>query len=207
MGGFCMSRVLTLGENLFIGNGAHRKVYVHPENPRRCIKITYTDIGQMTEERELKYLRILKRRHKQLGILPTYFGQVETNLGIGYVYERVVDYDGGSSLSIASVADDETWFRSLQSMFAEKLQYLHAQLLENEIVSMALEMQNIMFPQIAPGQYDVKLVNDIGSPVAIPLEYYFSFFARQKVERRWRQFQGFLRKDPRTWVRELADMV
>jgi len=196
--------MLELTDELFLGQGAHRRVYRHPCDPQKCIKITYTDIGSMTQRRELKYLRILRKRGARLSVMPAYLGEVQTNLGGGYVYERVMNADGSRALSLEDFAQSETLLRANAAWIKRRLCDLHDELLANRIVTMVLETQNIMFPRLTDGSFGVKLVNDIGSPVAIPLEYYFAYFAKKKVERRWRQFVKNLRTDKRAWVKKFA---
>lgn len=50
---------------------------------------------------------------------------------------------------------------------------------------MGIFPENIIFQQISHQTYKVRIVNDMGSGVLIPLEYHFHYFAKAKVARRW----------------------
>ena len=57
------SQVLNLTEDLFYGNGRHKKCYVHPDNENLCIKIAYNRGGRIDLLREINYIKILKKRN------------------------------------------------------------------------------------------------------------------------------------------------
>lgn len=58
------SKVVELREELFYGNGRHKKCYIHPENENLCIKVPYNDGGKIDLEREVKFVRLLKKIKK-----------------------------------------------------------------------------------------------------------------------------------------------
>ena len=87
---------LELSEVLFIGKGHHNAVYKPPANENLCIKIPFA-LPDVDITKELAYRKALSRRKKKLSLLTEYLGTVETNLGTGYVFERIVDYDGSAS--------------------------------------------------------------------------------------------------------------
>ena len=53
--------------------------------------------------------------------------------------------------------------------------------------------ENILFQKTDENTYRVRIVNDMGSAVLIPLEYYFTHFAHTKIKRRWKMFLNVLR--------------
>ena len=85
--------LLVLREDLFLGHGVHKAAYIDPRDPSRCVKVVFRmpDYDLM---KELGYRRSRRRRGLSSELLPAYYGTVETNKGMGYVFERVVDYDG-----------------------------------------------------------------------------------------------------------------
>ena len=58
---------------------------------------------------------------------------------------------------------------------------------------MVLFPENIIFQRTAENNYRVRIINDMGSSVLIPLEYYFTYFARTKILRRWIKFLEVLK--------------
>ena len=202
---------LHLDENSYYGKGTHKKCFVHPSNSKLCIKIAYNRGGQKDLLREINYLKVLQRRKKDYSILPQYYGEVKTNLGKGYVYELIRDYDNAQSLTLEDILTNQNLFNIMFETVKNMLLFLKTSLLKNEIITMGLfpeniifqktapDMglfpENIIFQKTAPDKYNIRLVNDMGSGVLIPLEYHFHYFAKAKVERRWQEFLNTLKNN------------
>lgn len=82
-----------------VGVGHHRMCYIDPEDNSKCIKIIYNPSKHASEEvrREVSYYKRLQKSLKDWSGIPRYYGEVETNLGTGYVFDRTVDFDGKPS--------------------------------------------------------------------------------------------------------------
>ena len=145
--------------------------------------------------REINYLKVLQRRKKDYSILPQYYGEVKTNLGKGYVYELIRDYDNAQSLTLEDILTNQNLFNIMFETVKNMLLFLKTSLLKNEIITMGLFPENIIFQKTAPDKYNIRLVNDMGSGVLIPLEYHFHYFAKAKVERRWQEFLNTLKNN------------
>lgn len=88
--------MLILSDKALLGTGRHRKCYVHPDNKNLCVKIIYNydDGGEKEIRRELSYLNHLNKTLSDWSCIPRYYGTVETDLGVGYLYDLVRDFDG-----------------------------------------------------------------------------------------------------------------
>lgn len=150
--------------------------------------------GQTDLLREINYIKILKKRNKNYDILPKYYGEIETNLGHGYVFEVIRNYDKSKSITLQEILLDEKLFDNYFNLTVKLLKDLKNNLFENEIITMGIFPENIIFQQIAHQTYKVRIVNDMGSGVLIPLEYHFHYFAKAKVARRWEEFLTNLKK-------------
>lgn len=150
---------ICLSDKLFIAMGAHKAVYRHPSDSRYCIKVTFT-FRDTDIERELLYRKALEIRKKKLSLLPEYFGSVETNLGPGHVFEYIVDYDNQPSFE-------------LKSVFEKNLD---------------VDPSNFMVQRISADRFTFKVVDNIGSPVMVPLAYYFDFVAERRIAKYWNRF-------------------
>ena len=93
-------QILQLDDTLLYGQGSHKKCFLHPHNKNLCIKLAYNRGGQKDLLREINYIDVLNRRHKDYSILPQYFGKVNTNLGTGYVFEIIRDYNGNKTQTL-----------------------------------------------------------------------------------------------------------
>ena len=191
---------IILNENLLIGKGRNKAVYLHPNNPDRCIKINVRSSDDHLTE--MGYRKSRKRRHlPESSLLVRYYGAVETNLGEGFVFERVHDYDGAMSITIEDLIKLEIESRKERKSVKELLES------EKEIPPVTkvlyrfrevLFKDNIIIPDMWPFNYmvqfvslaewRVRIVDDLGSPTLIPIIYYIDFLGKSHVRRRWRKF-------------------
>lgn len=185
--------IIQLDDSLLYGQGSHKKCFLHPHNKNLCIKIAYNEGGQKDLIREINYIDVLKRRHKDYSILPKYFGKVNTNLGTGYVFEIIRDYNNGRTQTLEDFITDLNLFSQNYSLIVRLLKELKEKLYKNEIITMVLFRENILFQKTDENTYRVRIVNDMGSAVLIPLEYHFKYFAHTKILRRWKMFLDVLR--------------
>lgn len=164
--------------------------------------------GQRDLNRELNYIKILKKRHKDYSILPAYYGPVKTNLGIGHVFELIRDYDGNQSQTLEDIINSPVKFNKHFSKIVILLKKLKYDLYNNEIITMVLFPSNIIFQKTAPDTFQIRIINDMGSAVLIPLEYHFKYFAHTKILRRWDKFLNSLRKKhPSDLVEKLINEI
>ena len=186
-------QIIQLDDSLLYGQGSHKKCFLHPHNKNLCIKIAYNEGGQKDLIREINYIDVLKRRHKDYSILPKYFGKVNTNLGTGYVFEIIRDYNNSRTQTLEDFITDLNLFSQNYSLIVRLLKELKEKLYKNEIITMVLFPENILFQKTDENTYRVRIVNDMGSAVLIPLEYHFKYFAHTKILRRWKMFLDVLR--------------
>lgn len=188
--------ILQLNDKLFIGHGYHKNCYHHPFDKSLCIKLAYNEEGQKDLSRELKYLAVLKKKDKDYSVLPKYYGPVQTNLGLGHVYELLEDYDGQKSKTLKDYLTDASLLKANLPMLITELKKLKTTLIDNEILTMGIASENILFQRKNPADKlpSLRVINDMGSPALIPLEYHFSCFAKAKVKRHWQRFMKHILK-------------
>ena len=175
---------LILSDELFIGKGGQRRTYIHPKDPSKCVKILYaskdTDI-----KKELRYRKLCADKLEKSLLITKFFGTAQTNFGLGYVYERVRDFDGNTSKDLGVYLKKA----SADTSFVEKVQDILLKFKEDFlrecIVVVDRNTANFMVQEISQGIYQVRIVDNIGTPVLIPLVYYFDFAARWKAQRMW----------------------
>ncbi len=188
------NETIILTEDLFYGAGRHKKCYLHPDNDNLCIKIAYNRGGQTDLLREINYIKVLKRRNKNYDLLPQYYGEIETNLGHGYLFEVIRNFDKSKSITLQEILLSPSLFKQNFDLTVKMVKELKEKLFDNEIITMGLFPENVIFQKISTDAYKVRIVNDMGSGVLIPLEYHFHYFAKAKVARRWEQFINTLKK-------------
>lgn len=221
-----MSKI-QLSENLFLGKGADRSVYCHPDFSDRCIKLANHPItDDFTPEgfRDSLFL-FLRRGNRQLfdynyvdvryaanlekrgnpelfNHIPRCYGEVDTNLGRGVVWEKIVNYDGSPSKSLKEIEvmpeylTDEGKVRlwnSLNEFFGWQVK--HAIMLREQA------WINSLVKQVDKDTIRIYHIDAIGCVDLFPLADYFQFVARLRARSKAASFKKRVRKHfgPPSW--------
>lgn len=181
--------ILNLTEDLFIGKGAHKAVYKHPHNADLCVKLIYSE-PDVDLERELRYRKIRDRRGQATILLPKYHGPVVTSQGTGYIFERVCDYDGMNSITLKDYLSNPPPINLclLQSEIVDLLKRFKRQWFQEKIVTSDVDPANFLIQKLSAVEKQIRIVDNIGTPVLIPLAFYFDYFADKRFKRYWQRF-------------------
>ncbi|MBR3632606.1 MAG: hypothetical protein IKN49_06080 [Elusimicrobiaceae bacterium] len=204
-----MSTVL-LTEEQFIAKGSHKQCFRHPQQERQCIKVPYNQAGQTDLNREIHYLtHILGKRGAESGILPAYYGPVETNLGTGHCFELVCDADGKISASIETILNNPACTSQQITQIHDALLHLRNQMLKYRIIAMSIYPENILYQRLGENNFRLVLINDMGSSSVLPLEYFLAPLAKAKIKRYWNRFvqNSIPHRLPPTVADALADLT
>lgn len=182
-----MKRVFVLNDTQLLGRGHHKAAYRHPDDFGLCIKIPY-ETPDYDLKRELLYRKVRKWRELPSSVLTEYYGTVDTNLGVGYVFERMMDCDGNPSISLQEFLNGKTLNAEQEKFISELLRQLHRKELEEEIITSDTNPENFYIQQKEPGMYCLRIIDNIGSPAFIPVIYFIPLLARQHVEKYWKRF-------------------
>ena len=186
-----MSKVLTINEELFIGSGGHQATYIHPIDATKCIKIPHLP-DDKDVRKEMRYRESCAKKLENSRLVTEFFGTVETNLGLGYVFERVLDYDGKTSKNLKDfLPKTKPDAKTLQRIWTVLLNFKSDFLREN-IAIVDTDIENFMVQEPAPASFRVRIVDNIGTPVLIPLVYWFEFAAAWKAKRYWNRIVAWL---------------
>ena len=182
--------MLYLREDDFIGRGYTRVCYRHPRDDNKCIKVcTHKQKGKLTiNEKESLYYRKINRRMPefQYDVIPRFHGWAETNIGLGAVYDLVIDEDTGSVSKtlydyLPVLAKDhhlERWEYALQQF--------KSSLYKNNILVRDPGPQNICVKKRIDGTLQFVAIDGIGHRDFIPLVDVWPWLAKRKLDR---QFQ------------------
>ena len=177
--------IVELPDNLFIGKGNHKAVYFDPRDPKRCIKVCFHENDEDLN-REMKYRKYC---HRNLRMLPNYYGTVQTNRGLGYVFELVSDYDGEKSWTLQNFLDHpQEGCRKYHCTVEEMLLTLYRNLMEDAVVTATIAPFNFCIQKISETIYRIRIIDDIGTSAKIPLPYFFRNLALNRNKRYWRRF-------------------
>ena len=180
-----------LSDPLVVGVGRHRACYIHPKDNTKCIKVVHNPGVHAFQEikRELTYYRHLESYLKDWSELPRYYGEVATNLGPGFIYDRIVDFDGRPSQSIEqrySVKNLTQLGDELLVLIDKLMRYLW----DNRIVTMSIKPYNILCHRINESEIIPVVCDNIGSASFLPIEYYCPWFCHRKQKRQFDRFMA-----------------
>lgn len=191
-----MTTKLQLQETDFVGKGCHKLTYIHPQDRNKCIKIIYNKDGITDIERELSYRRYREANRLYSTIIPAYYGTVETDKGIGYVFEYICDYDGRISPSLMDYVHNEEMLEKDYDKVVALLKELKVHLWSDKIISMGITPENIVFKRTSAKDFQLYLITDLGVAEIIPFVLYSDRLALTKIRRHWNKFVDRL---PQEW--------
>ena len=179
--------MLYLDIDHLIGKGRHRECYAHPENKNLCIKIVVA--GEYEESlREQFYYKFLEKRNISWEMLSRWHGNIETNLGMGAVFDLIRDYNGDVSKTLeyylSTTEDSDFSYHNLSQSLLSLKQYL----IQQRIIPMTLKQKNIVFKKNNNGGGKFVIVDNIGNSDFIPICNHVGIFGRKKIERKWQRF-------------------
>lgn len=181
--------MLNIDKSKYVGKGNQREVYVHPENPRLCIKfIVNGNFNTRHAHRESTYYKHLERRNISWELLPKYYGDVETNLGLGSVFDLICDHDGSVSKTLEYYFGSEQITEKHFDGICQALNQLKEYLMKNRIITMTPKSKNIVYQQNSSGASNAIVIDNIGNMDFIPYCNYIAPLAKMKIERKWNRF-------------------
>ena len=174
--------IIEIDESLTIAQGANKTCYHHPKDFNKCIKIPKIN-GLTSQFLECEYFQKLISKNISWKQLNRYYGEIETNLGKGYVYELIRDYNKAISLPFSNYFENISRMdASLNNLF-RSLGELKEYLLENEIIVKNVKPYNILFKRINQKDGIAVLVDNIGHHNnRIHISDHISFLARKDIK-------------------------
>lgn len=180
-----------LCEKDIIGRGMNKIVYYHPKDKNKCIKFSLNNSDETDIQYEIKFRKSCKQKVEQSELLTKYFGIVETNLGRGYVFELVRDFDGELSETFETLLR-----RDIKSpKVFEVLEMFKEKLFEEVMIISPIFSNNILVQKISEQEIRIRIVDGIGMHVLLPIPYYSKTFAIIHLKKMWRRFMKLLREE------------
>lgn len=186
--------MIILTDDLYLGVGNHKTVYAHPTDKNLCVKILHTD-DDPDFYKESRYRKALGDRADSMTLLTKYFGEVETSRGKGYLFERVLDYDGRISQTMLNVLDDTVADKKLLPDTEKLLLDFKKTYFDERFLLAGVDPDNYLVQRTSPTERRVRIIDNIGIAAFVPLPYYFDFFALKRVKKYWKRFVDLMRSD------------
>jgi hypothetical protein len=185
--------MLKLESSALIGRGLRRECYFHPEDENKCIKIVVAGDHKETL-REQSYYRLLAKRNIAWERLARFYGNVETNLGEGAVFELIRDYNREVSKTLVHYFSTDKKIGRNDRYLCHALRELKRYLLKWNIVTISLKPQNIVFKKTNESGGFLVIIDNIGNSDFIPICNYVNWMAKRKIHRKWQRFEELLTK-------------
>ena len=180
--------MVTVSTENYISQGLHRKVYIHPEDNSKCIKVLFHPDGTKEMAREKSYFSHLNKRDISWSHMPRYHGAIDTNDGEGLIYELIRDYTGDISDTLEHCFEDAKKTAKYADIIRNALTELKEYLLTNGIVTMTIKPKNILLQFESETQAKLVVVDNVGTSDFIPVCQYVRSLARSKTNRKWQRF-------------------
>ena len=195
--------MLNLTDDLKLGDGNHKIVYAHPTDKNLCVKILFktpdTDF-----DREMKYRAALGNKVEKMTLLTKYFGSIDTNKGKGYLFERVIDFDGNNSKTLLEHIQNPI---SIEDLIDLLLNFKKV-FINEKFVAAGMDPDNFLVQRISKTQRQIKIIDNIGTSAKFPILYYSDFLMAKRARKYWRRFvQEISIEHSNTITKDIAEIL
>lgn len=122
-------------------------------------------------------------------MIPKYHGDVETDLGIGSVFDLIVDCDGSVSKTLGDYISTSETTEAHYDNLLNSLNLLKQYLMEQRIITMTLAHRNVVCQRNESGISQLFVIDNIGNSDFVPICNYIGCLAKRKINRRWKRFE------------------
>lgn len=186
-----------LDDSLLIAKGGERDCYLHPHDNTKVIKTLHKkDEHNNQNELEYSYMKyITKRKNINLSQVTDCYGYVNTNLGKGLVFDRVLDFDGTPSKSFRYLVAYNLISREEQENLLEDLNnYLE----KNKILFHDNSMTNIFYKKLSENKSTLVIVDGLGAKrLGFKFWLYMNIplYRNYKIKKQWHKLMFLYNKD------------
>lgn len=184
-----MHNVLILTDDLYLGKGRERAGYLHPNDEAKILKIVHSPLENLNQnELEYDYIKFLEKKHIPLTHLCKCYGSIKTNLGKAYIFDRVKDYNGKTSISFKDIVLKNTLSKDIE---LELISELKKYIFKYNILFIDIALSNILCQEIEKRKYKLILTDGIGGKrpgLKTKLYQHSKLFTKYKVIKQWDKF-------------------
>ncbi|WP_346881181.1 YrbL family protein [uncultured Algibacter sp.] len=180
--------MIQIKKDHYIGEGLARTCYCIPDDNHLCVKIGKPDVEVSHLYKEINYYKKIKHNDISKFDYPfyaKYHGEVETNLGTGFVYDLIRDETTQNiSLTLRQYLQmEDSPFPD--SVFIKGLNRLRHQMIKHKVFVGDLKARNVCVKVLKNNTVELIVVDGLGHRDFFPLADWFHYFAKKKVSRRF----------------------
>jgi len=184
-----MNKKIFLERKHFLSKGGERNCYIHPEDELKVVKIVHRQERHNEQNKlEYKYYNFLQERKISLRYLSKCFGFVDTNLGEGLIFERILDYDGIPSKSFKIYLEKKFFEENLEKKLISDLKNY---LFENNILFIDVDLSNVFCKKVSHDEYRLIIIDGLGARRLnwkFHLYLFSQKFTKYKIKKQWKKF-------------------
>ena len=179
----------TLTDELFLGKGGERSAYIHPKDNNKIIKILSKE-GKHNNQNELdyRYSKYLTQQNIPFTHITKCFGWVDTNKGVGLVFERIKNFDNSDIKTLSyytkyTILDENDGIQLLK----ELKQYLF----ENNILFIDASLSNVFCQKVEKDKFKFIIFDGLGGRrmgFKFWLYLHSKLFTQYKIKKQWEVF-------------------
>jgi GTPase SAR1 family protein len=174
-----------MNHNLLLSKGNERNCYIHPKDSQKVIKVTHDFNRRSQNKIEQIYYTYLKKHKIPLTHIVTCYGYETINNTKGLVFDKVVDFDMKTSLTLNGVIKQKLLDEKQIDLLLQELEtYLH----KYSIIFSDSSFDNIMCQEIEPNTYKLIIIDGLGTR-RLGLQYWLArnikLYREYKMRNRW----------------------
>ncbi len=182
--------MITLDDNLLVGQGTLRACYLHPQDETLIIKVGRPDRngGIDANRKEFLSYQKIRQRHEKLEHISHCHGFIETDRGQGLACDCIRDSSGGISQTIWDIVvyDDDCDIDNILEVARTLCDYLIA----HDLFLFDINLKNIVRKKRRDNNYRAYAI-DLKGPYDnkefLQLSSRITFLGRKKLKRRTKQ--------------------
>lgn len=180
--------MIELNEDLYIGEGAERRAFYHPQDNSRLIKVEYNNIIDRNQnDLDIYYYEYLKKENISYEHIPRCYGRLETNMGSAVVFDVIKDYNGSLSKTFENIVTENLLPIDEQNILLQELkQYLE----DNSILFGDVVLSNILCQEISSHNYKLMIVDGLGARrfgFKLWLHIHSKLFTKYRINKQWKK--------------------
>lgn len=186
---------INLTKEFFIAKGGERECYIHPKDNSKVVKIIHRK-GKNNEQNQLeyKYTNFLKSKNRSFEHITKCYGFVDTNLGKGLVFDRVLDYTNDQSKSFKEYVLNSSLPIDTEKKLIEELKNY---IFSNDILFIDVDLSNLFCKEYEKGKYKLIIIDGLGARrIGFRFSLYLKskIFTKYKMKKQWKKFwQNYLK--------------
>lgn len=183
--------MIYLDKNNLLVSGSERACYIHPNDETKLIKIIHSkDEGYNQNDLEYKYYNYLDNQKVSFSNIAKCFGWIETNIGKGLLFERILNYDNSDAKEIRYYIKNNIFSDDEEKNLLNELKYY---LEVNKVLFIDATTVNVLCKEISKGKYRLIIIDGLGGkrigvksrlyliPIFLPYTIY-------KIKKQWKVF-------------------